>query len=147
MLKHFISCSLALFILSSCSQGLNQYKKDSKGISYRSGKWKEIYSSNDGDLTAIGRYKEGKKIGVWKTYFQENLYQKEQINRSFTKVKFYYPNGKIMQKGQTKLDHSNAESHWYYYGAWKFYDAKGKLSYIKHYISGRVTDSIYVGKK
>ena len=108
----------------------------------RHGKWKEEYSDNDGKLIAIGKYNKGEKVGVWKTAFQGKPYQKDKIRKSITKTKLYYPNGKIMQKGQSRLDISESQRHWYYFGDWKFYDENGKLKYIKKYADGKKIDSI-----
>ena len=60
----------------------------------------------------------------------------------FSTTKLYHLNGKIMEKGQSKLDVSDVQRHWYYFGDWKYYDEKGKLKYIKKYANGKKIDSI-----
>lgn len=140
MMKNILLILLAT-VLVSCQTEMNQYMKLSDKSQKRHGKWKEKYSTNEGTLIAVGRYKKGEKIGVWKTTFQDKLYQKDKIRRNITKTKFYHPNGKIMQKGQSRLDISDAERHWYYFGDWKFYDENGKLKYIKKYADGKKIDS------
>ncbi|WP_435522460.1 hypothetical protein [Chryseobacterium indoltheticum] len=52
----------------------------------------------------------------------------------------YHRNGNIMERGQSKLDISENERHWYYFGEWKFYDENGKLKYIKKYADGKKID-------
>ena len=71
-----------------------------------------------------------------------NGYQKDKIRKSVTNTKLYYPNGKIMEKGQSKLDISDAERHWYYFGDWKYFGENGNLKYIKRYADGKKIDSI-----
>ncbi|ASW74176.1 hypothetical protein CJF12_07655 [Chryseobacterium piperi] len=121
---------------------MNQYVKDQNNTNKRNGKWKEEYSSNEGTLVAIGKYKMGERKGIWKTTFEDKLYQKERIRKNLTKTKRYFPNGKIMERGQTQLDISENERHWYYVGDWKYYDEKGRLLYVKKYHDGKKIDSI-----
>ena len=134
--------SLFLAIISCKTKEINEYVKVENKWQKRHGKWKEEYSSDQGTLVATGKYKMGEKVGVWKTTFEDKLYQKDKIRKNITKTKLYHPNGKILEKGQSKLDISDAERHWYYFGDWKFYDENGKLLYIKKYADGKKVDSI-----
>ncbi|MFY7845403.1 hypothetical protein [Chryseobacterium gambrini] len=70
------------------------------------------------------------------------LFQKDKIKKNITKTKIYHQNGKLMQSGQSKMDVSKNERHWYYFGDWKFYNEKGKLQFIKKYEDGKKVDSI-----
>jgi len=133
---------LIVLLLASCNTKTNQYIKDEKNVSKRHGKWKEEYSSDQGVLIAIGKYKNGEKLGIWKTTFEDKLFQKDKIRKNVTKTKLYHPNGKIMEKGQSKLDISDAERHWYYFGDWKYFGENGNLKYIKRYADGKKIDSI-----
>jgi len=146
MNKIFIAVVFSLFTLS-CQTKMNQYIKVSKNVQKRHGKWKEEYPTNEGTLVAVGKYKRGEKVGVWKTYFDDKLYQKESIRKDITKIRRYFPAGTIMEKGQTKLEISQNERHWFYSGAWKYYDDKGNLLYTKKYYKGSKTDSIPARKK
>jgi antitoxin component YwqK of YwqJK toxin-antitoxin module len=146
MKKIFIAILLLLFTLS-CQTKMNQYIKVGEKSQKRHGKWKEEYPTNEGTLVAIGKYKKGEKIGVWKTYFDNKLYQKESIRKDITKVKRYFPTGSIMEKGQTKLEISQNERHWFYSGAWKYYDDKENLLYTKKYYKESKADSIPARKK
>ncbi|KUJ52406.1 hypothetical protein [Chryseobacterium sp. JAH] len=143
MIKNLLLASLIFFVSTSCKiKEINQYVKVENKWQKRHGKWREEYSSDQGTLTAVGKYKMGEKVGVWKTTFGGNLYQKDKIRKSVTKTKLYHLNGKIMEKGQSKLDVSDVQRHWYYFGDWKYYDEKGKLKYIKKYANGKKIDSI-----
>lgn len=142
MLKNLLLTLFSIFIFVSCKTELNQYIRIDSKTQKRHGKWKEEYSVENGKLTAIGKYKKGEKVGVWKTTFQDKLYQKDKIRKSVTKTKLYFPNGKIMQRGQSRFDISENERHWYYFGDWKYYDENGKLKYIKKYADGKKIDSI-----
>ncbi|MCX8523754.1 hypothetical protein OF897_07435 [Chryseobacterium formosus] len=125
---------------------MNQYMKIDSKTQKRHGKWKEEYSSDQGALIAVGKYKKGEKVGVWKTTFQDKLYQKDKIRKTVTKTKLYFPNGNVMERGQSKLDISESQRHWYYFGDWKYYDENGKLKYIKKYADGKKVDSISFAK-
>ncbi|MCW3168394.1 hypothetical protein OMO38_07625 [Chryseobacterium sp. 09-1422] len=143
MLRNILLLGLAVFVVSSCkTKPINQYVKVENKWQKRHGKWKEEYSSDQGILTAVGKYKMGEKFGVWKTTFQNKLYQKDKIRKGMTKTKLYHPNGKIMERGESRLDITEAQRHWYYFGDWKYYDENGKLMYIKKYADGKKIDSI-----
>lgn len=146
MLKNFLLTLLSIFVFVSCQTKTNQYIKISDKVQKRHGKWKEEYPTEEGTLIATGRYKMGEKIGVWKTYLGDKLYQTEKIRRKKIKMFVYYKNGNIMERGQSKLDISETERHWYYFGDWKFYDENGKLKYIKKYTDGKKIDSVSFNK-
>ena len=133
LISVFVSCQARM---------LNQYMKFADKPQKRHGKWKEEYSGQDGKLIATGKYDKGEKIGVWKTTFQDKLYQKDKISKWVTKTKVYFPNGRTMEEGQSRLEVSDDQRHWYYLGDWKYYDEKGKLKYIKRYAEGKKVDSI-----
>lgn len=133
---------MAFLLLVSCKTKINQYVKNEKEVSKRDGKWKEEYSSDDGMLQATGKYRMGEKAGVWKMTLNGHRYQKDVIRKGITRTKRYFPNGKMMEKGQSKIDISENERHWYYFGDWKYYDEKGNLRYIKKYSDGKKVDSI-----
>lgn len=146
MLKNLIFIVFIILVAASCkAKKMNQYKMIENSRE-RHGKWKEEYSSADGKFTSIGKYKKGEKVGVWKTTFQDKLYQKDRVRKSITKTKVFYPNGKLMEKGQSKVEVSDTERHWFYFGDWKYYDENGKLEYIKKYEDGKYFDSIFVKK-
>lgn len=142
MLKNFLLTLLSILVFVSCQTKTNQYIKISDKVQKRHGKWKEEYPTEEGTLITKGRYKMGEKVGVWKTFVGDKLYQKEKIGRKKTKMFVYHRNGNIMERGQTKLDISENERHWYYFGDWKFYDENGKLKYIKKYTDGKKIDSV-----
>ncbi|MBB4805057.1 putative ATP-binding protein involved in virulence [Chryseobacterium defluvii] len=133
-------------ILVSCKAKMNQYIKNENNVKKRSGKWKEEYSSNEGTYIAVGKYKNGEKVGVWKTFFDNKLYQKDKIRKNITKTKRYFSDGTLMESGQSKMDISTNERHWYYFDDWKYYNDQGKLLYIKKYHLGNKTDSISLVK-
>lgn len=133
-------------MVTSCApKKVNQYIKEN-GSQLRQGLWMEDYDIDGGKLHAKGKYDKGEKIGVWIMTFQGKKYQKDVIKNGIIKTKFYHPNGKIMEKGQSRTDISSNERHWYYFGDWKYYDDKGKLQFIRKYSEGKKIDSISYGK-
>ena len=132
--------------LVSCKTKINQYVKDDNNTNKRNGKWEEEYTSDEGVLISIGKYKKGEKIGVWKTFLNHQLFQKDKIRKDITKTKRYFPNGKMMEQGQSKFEISKEERHWFYFGDWKFYNDQGELLYIKKYFNGNKTNSISLKK-
>lgn len=135
---------LILIFLSSCNKSVNQYIKNSGNSQQRHGKWVEKYPVNDGEMVASGKYKNGEKTGVWKTFYNHQLYQKDKTINGVTKTKIFHPNGRIMEKGQSRLDVTENGRHWCYYGDWKYYDENGKLEMIKKYDKGKKTDSVAI---
>jgi hypothetical protein len=64
---------------------MNQYSKDEKNVSKRHGKWKEEYSSDEGTLIAVGKYKNGEKAGIWKTTLNNQLFSERQDQKEHYK--------------------------------------------------------------
>ena len=133
----------SLLIIFSCTpQKVNQYVRSGK-VQLRHGFWKEQYDSNDGKFEAKGRYDKGEKVGVWKTSFNGKKFQKDRVLKNgITKTTIFHPNGKVMEKGQSRIDISANERHWYYFGDWRYFDNKGKLLKIMKYADGTKVDSI-----
>lgn len=137
---------LLILSLISCKTKINQYIKDENNVNKRNGRWKEEYSYNEGTLIAFGRYKKGEKVGTWKTYLADKLYEKSKIKKNITKTEKYFPDGKVIERGQSKLEISVNERNWFYFGDWKYYDQKGNIRYIKKYGDGKKVDSISYAK-
>lgn len=137
---------LFMFSMISCTpKKVNQYVKIN-GSQLRDGLWLESYDSDTGKLQAKGKYSKGEKVGIWKTSFHGKRYQKDVIKDGIIKTKIYHPNGKIMQKGQSRTDISSNERQWYYFGDWKYYDDKGKILFIRKYALGKKVDSVNLRK-
>lgn len=135
ILSFFVSCV-------SKNQKINQYSKDEKGTRQRSGVWEEEYTSDIGKLIGRGKYKNGQKVGLWVTKYQDKIYQKERFKKNISKVKIYHSNGVLREKGQTKTNDNGKQVHWFYDGPWKIYNENGKLIYTKIYKQGTPLDSI-----
>lgn len=129
-------------LLISCASHFNQYVNTGKNTKVRNGIWIERDTDQHGEYVSKGRYKMGERIGKWKTTYQGKKYHTEKIRNGFAKVKFYYPNGNIMEKGLTQTVVRQNERIWQYIGDWKYYDETGKLKYIKKFWEGGKADSI-----
>ena len=144
-MRFFILFTAVLLISCSVkSSRFNKYVIDEKGNQKRNGMWIENSLSNNGELQEKGKYRNGEKVGLWKTSFEGKIYQKERFLKDYSKVKVYYPNGVLMQQGKTQTDVSEKERHWFYQGEWKFYDKNGKYIYSKFYDKGNKVDSAFV---
>ena len=134
------------FVLVNCNSKINQYKTFSNHKQKRDGKWVEKTQTSEGEFIEKGKYKDGEKIGTWKTHFNDKksgtrLYQKDKIRKNAINTTFYHPNGKIAEKGQSKIDNSESYRRWHYDGDWKTFDDKGKLVFIRHFVDGQKTDT------
>ena len=95
----------------------------------------------DGDVTSRGRYKHGEMVGKWTWKFGDTLYQRDKIRKKLITTKYFYPNGKLMANGQSRLEISGGkEGHrlWYKFGPWNEFDKNGNLLWVKYYDKGIV---------
>lgn len=69
------------------------------------GKWITV-DTLDEIYIVKGRYRKGNEAGTWKHYRKGVLVKKEKYHTNSSQLTFYYPNGKIMKKGRTRLDHT-----------------------------------------
>lgn len=124
-------CGLMLF---GCkSKPINQ-KIDKK----KEGVWIDTYSQDGTDYKSYEYYKNDLPVKKWKSYINGKIYKTEKYKNGICIVKSYYENGKLESKGKTKLEISDTESHWFYFGEWKFYSDKGKLFQIRKYEKGEL---------
>ena len=100
------SIFILLFLISCTAKTgkINQYAKDNNGVRQRNGIWEEKYASDIGELIGKGKYKNGQKVGLWVTKYQDKVYQKERFKKNISKVKIYHKNGVLREKGQTKTN-------------------------------------------
>ena len=66
------------------SSRFNKYVIDEKGNQKRNGMWIENSSSNNGELQEKGKYRNGEKVGLWKTSFEGKIYQKERFLKDYS---------------------------------------------------------------
>ncbi len=138
----FMSISVLLIVLS-CSTKMNQYLKTDKNVQLRDGRWIEKERDPYGEYISKGRYIKGEKTGRWKTVYQGRKYHQEKFRKGYSVVKFYHPNGKLMETGRTETKILPQERIWQKTGNWKYYDDTGKLLLIKKYFDGQpIADSI-----
>lgn len=118
-------------MLFSCkSKPINQ-KIDKK----KEGLWVDNYQQDSTTYKSFEYYKNDQPVKKWKTYINGKIYKTEKYKNGICIVKYYYENGK-QSKGKTKIEVDSIETHWFYFGDWKFYSDKGKLTEIKKYNNG-----------
>lgn len=142
MHKFFSVLIAVLLIQISCNTNFNQYRKISESQQQRHGRWIEKDSVGGGEFKMKGKYRNGEKAGIWKTYYNGNLLQKDRIKNNNLITRIYFPDGKIRETGQSKLIITDQLRHWFYYGDWKYYGENGELRYIKTYHPNNQFDSI-----
>lgn len=112
----------------------NKSKENKKKI----GVWIEKYELDSIEYRSIGKYKNGEPIKKWKYYANGVITKKERYKKNKCLVSYYFPNGEIQSKGKTKLVISTTETHWFYFGNWKYYDENGMLANIRKYANGEL---------
>ena len=119
-------------MLFSCkSKPINQ-KIDKK----KEGLWVDNYQQDSTTYKSFEYYKNDQPVKKWKSYINGKIYKTEKYKNGICIVKYYYENGKLQSKGKTKIEVDSIETHWFYFGDWKFYSDKGKLTEIKKYNNG-----------
>lgn len=106
------------------------FGRDEDELGEQIGEWKYYYES--GRLKAVGSFKKGKKVGVFKTYNEDDgslfleQYYTTGLKDDLIKCKFYYKNGQVEKEG-TAYERNN----WEITGEWRYYDLTGKLEKIQ----------------
>ena len=118
----------------SCKSKLVNQKIDKK----KEGVWIDNYTQDEINYKSYEYYKNNQPVKKWKTYINGKIYKTEKYKNGICVVKSYYENGKLESKGKTKLETNSTETHWFYFGEWKFYSDKGKLKGIKKYEKGEL---------
>ena len=128
---------ILLILLLSClgckPEQINQ-KIDKK----KEGKWIDTYTQDKTQYKSIEYYKNNEPTKKWKSYINGKLHKTEKYKNGICFVKYYYENGKVQSKGKTKIEVNSLETHWFYFGDWKFYSDKGKLVEVKKYDNGEL---------
>ncbi len=119
---------LTLFLVFGCKTNQTIDK-------VREGFWIDKYMLGDDEYKSTGTYKKGNPVKKWKYFKNDTIYQKEKYRKDICKTIYYHKNGKIMQRGQSKIE-TKDQLHWFYFGDWFFYDENQKLIKIKHYENG-----------
>ena len=122
-----------IMLLSCKSKPINQ-KIDKK----KEGLWIDNYQQDSITYKSLEYYKSDQPVKKWKSYINGKIYKTEKYKNGICIVKYYYENGKIQSKGKTKIEVNAIETHWFYFGDWKFYSEKGKLTEIKNYNNGEL---------
>jgi hypothetical protein len=122
---------LLLLIFISCK--INQ-----KSNGLKDGKWITTDSISNDSYKYVEKYNKGSAVKTWKTYKNNQIYKKEKHKKLVSEVTYFGENKKIIIKGQTKIEDFGNETHWFYFGEWKYYNAKGKLILLKQYENGEL---------
>lgn len=129
----FLLFLFGLLLLSCKSKPINQ-KIDKK----KEGVWIDNYTQDSIHYKSYEYYKNDQPVKKWKSYINGKIYKTEKYKNGVCVVKSYYENGKLESKGKTKLETNSVETHWFYFGEWKFYSNNGKLKSIKNYNKGEL---------
>lgn len=102
----------------------------------RIGKWVYKDTVNGILYKSKGRYNKSIEIKTWKYFANRKLIKKEKYVNGICYITNYNGKGQIVSTGQSKLIDENNETHWYYFGDWKFFNEKEELFSIKKYEKG-----------
>ncbi|MCI9845180.1 hypothetical protein [Flavobacterium pectinovorum] len=133
-MKNFFAILLCGAFLFGCKPGLINQKIEKK----KQGVWIEEYSEDSTYYKSYEYYKDDQPVKKWKSYINGKIYKTEKYKNGICIVKSYYENGKLASKGKTSIEIDSIETHWFYFGKWKFYSDKGKLTDIRKYNKGEL---------
>ncbi len=133
MQKLFILLFCGIMLSGCKSKPINQ-KIDHK----KEGVWIDNYKQDSTTYKSFEYYKHDEPVKKWKSYINGKIYKTEKYKNGISTVKYYYENGKVQSTGKTKMETNSKETHWFYFGDWKFYSDKGKLVEIKNYVNGEL---------
>ena len=119
-------------LLSGCKSKPINRMVDKK----KEGVWIDNYEQDSIKYKSVENYKNDEPVKKWKSYINGKIYKTEKYKNGICTVRYYYENGKLQSKGKTKIEVNAVETHWFYFGDWKFYSDKGKLTEIKKYNNG-----------
>ena len=137
MKKIFIILSLTLSLIGCKTAPINQ-KENKKRV----GLWIEEYSIDSTKYKSVGKYKNGDPAKKWLYYTNNRITKKEIYRKNKCIITNYNANGTIESQGKTKLVVTGPETHWFYYGDWKYYDENGNLISTKKYENGEFISEI-----
>ena len=139
-MKNFLLVIFSVLLFSGCkSKPINQ-----KINKLKEGVWIDDYTQDSINYKSFEFYKKDKPVKKWKSYINKKIYKTEKYKNGICTVKYYYENGKVQSKGKTKLESNAVETHWFYFGDWKFYSDKGKLTEIKKYNNGELISEVKI---
>ncbi|MBN2174387.1 MAG: hypothetical protein JW731_09655 [Bacteroidales bacterium] len=126
-----LSLLLPILILT-CLNGYSQpFKRSINKYSetgQRQGLWISYWDEENKIPMSKARYEDGRVKGVNKGYYQNgNIQVKKRYLKNRIRVKYYYENRKLEQKGWAVLEYNPEDIHYYWHGCWKFYDTNRKL--------------------
>lgn len=127
------------------------------------GKW-EYYYDDSGELRETGNYEDGRKVGLWKSFYPSGALKHEityQEDVAKGPAKFYYRDGTLWEegywdenhwKGEYNLYHANGKKfyQWNYnnagkrMGEQKYFHANGQLQYSGNWNNGGINGEIKV---
>lgn len=133
-MKNLFSIFLCTTFLLGCKPHLINQKIEKK----KQGAWIEEYTEDSTYYKSYEYYKDDQPVKKWKSYINGKIYKTEKYKNGICTVKYYHPNGKLQSKGKTSVEIDSVETHWFYFGKWKFYSDKGKLTDIRKYNKGNL---------
>lgn len=111
----------------------------------RQGPWRIYYDSAEQHLAAKGRFRRSYEVGCWRYYsFNGQLEKWERYHRrsgGLVSIRHYTAEGKLYRRGKARYVNEPSGPHFYWFGPWRVYDARGKLVEIETYEVGRRVDS------
>jgi antitoxin component YwqK of YwqJK toxin-antitoxin module len=114
-------------------RNINQYDEDGK----RHGRWIEYYDEEEKIVSSELNYKHGFQDGICKFYHPNGkLRLKWRYYKNRIRAKYFYEDGKLEQKGWSKIEYGGEATHYYWHGKWKFYDHRRKLIRTSFYQNG-----------
>lgn len=144
--RNMVVVSLVL-LLSGCSVFHPARTNQTDASGKKTGRW--ITYSTEAPIRKVsdGYFKDDREYRRYRYYHPNGKRQvrfvygrHHEFGKSHIRVKYWYPSGKVMQKGTSLMFIDEREVRYVYDGLWRFYDEKGRLTERTRYRMGEPVD-------
>ena len=144
---------LLVVLLSGCAPIFRPKVNQTDASGKKTGRWITYSSDEPRRKVSDGFFKDDREYRRFR-YFHPN--GKRQVRfvygrhhdygKSHIKVKYWYPSGKVMQKGTSLMFLTEKEIRYVYDGWWRFYDERGRLTEKTLYRMGEPVNVEYTAE-
>lgn len=117
----------------------------------RHGPWRTYHDAEEQKVATQTHFRHGRQVGRI-TYYTAagQLVEREWLRRhptGFVRIRYYYPNGRTLRKGQARYVNEPSGPHFYWFGNWTLYDSAGRAVKMETYESGKLVRTVEIAAK
>lgn len=136
----FLLLILVVLVTGSCHFPLHRKTNQKDDQGRRTGRWINYWNDSLKIKMYDGYFREDRETRTCRFYhYNGKISARFRYGRNHIKVKFWEPDGRVIQKGRSILILTSDSVAYYYHGKWKFYDGDEKLVRESVFTKGRET--------